>query len=112
MSSWFVESANHTSGNFPPEQSEVEASGLTTIDSEVVKVPRIAESAVQYECEVYDLKPILNDEGVHTVTVIYGRVKRIHVHEEVLITDSIASGKPVVDHNKLMPVGRLGGDTY
>lgn len=53
MSNWFVESANHTSGNFPPETSEVEASGLTTVKSELVQPPRIAESAVQYECEVW-----------------------------------------------------------
>jgi flavin reductase (DIM6/NTAB) family NADH-FMN oxidoreductase RutF len=62
--------------------------------------------------QVYELKPIFNDEGLHTVTVIYGRVKRIHVHEEVLTPGSAAKGKPVVDHTKLEAVGRLGGDTY
>lgn len=52
MSSWYLESANHTSGPFPPDQNEFELAGLTTVPSEVVAPPRVAESAVQFECEV------------------------------------------------------------
>eukprot|EP01032_Pedospumella_encystans_P022791 gene22791-25818_t len=113
MSSWYLESANHTSGPYPPDQNEFELAGLTTLPSEVVKPPRVAESAVQFECEVVDIQPRLNDDGVHTVSVVTARVVRFHVHEEVLTEESAGKlNKPVVDWAKLQPVGRLGGDIY
>ena len=52
MSSWYLESANHCSGAFPPDVNEMEVAGLTEVPSEVVKPPRVAEAAVQLECEV------------------------------------------------------------
>lgn len=52
MSSWYVESANHCSGAFPPDVSEFEVSGLSTLPSDIVKPPRVGEAAVQLECEV------------------------------------------------------------
>lgn len=33
MSEWFVESANHTCGNFPPDIDEMAVAGLTPIPS-------------------------------------------------------------------------------
>ncbi len=52
MSSWYLESANHCSGAFPPDTNEMEVSGLTEVASEVVKPPCVAEAAIQLECEV------------------------------------------------------------
>lgn len=54
MSSWYLESANHTCGAFPPEVDELQQAGLTTVASVNVKPPRVAEAAVQLECEVCD----------------------------------------------------------
>ena len=52
MSSWYLESANHCSGAFDPDQNELSIAGLTTLSSDVVKPLRVAEAAVQFECEV------------------------------------------------------------
>lgn len=52
MSDWFVESANHTCGNFPPEVDEMAVSGLTPVPSVHVAPPRLRESAVSMECKV------------------------------------------------------------
>lgn len=52
MSKWYVESANHTCGAFPPEVNEMEVAGLTPLPSDLVKPPRVREAAVQLECEV------------------------------------------------------------
>jgi flavin reductase (DIM6/NTAB) family NADH-FMN oxidoreductase RutF len=52
MSSWYLESANHCSGPFSADQNEMVLAGLTSLPSEVVKPPRVAEAAVQLECEV------------------------------------------------------------
>mmetsp|Transcript_10210 Transcript_10210/g.16758 ORF Transcript_10210/g.16758 Transcript_10210/m.16758 type:complete len:143 (+) Transcript_10210:521-949(+) len=113
MSSWYLESANHCCGAFDSNVDEMEVAGLTKVPSDVVKAPRVAESAVQLECTVEDIKPVYNSEGKHSVSIVTGRIVRFHVHEGVL-TDACKSSpqKPVIDWEKLQPVGRLGGDTY
>ena len=52
ISDWYLESANHTCGNFDPDVNEMDIAGLTPIPSVIVKPPRVGESAVQMECEV------------------------------------------------------------
>lgn len=52
MSDWFVESANHSCGNFSPEVDEMAVSGLTPAPSTLVTPPRVKESAVNMECKV------------------------------------------------------------
>lgn len=62
-----------------------------------------------------DIQPRHNDKNVHSVSVVTARIMRFHVHEAVLTDDSRAlpdQSKPVVDWRKLLPVGRLGGDSY
>lgn len=107
MSEWFVESANHTCGAFTPDIDEITLSGLTTVPSVAVNPPRIAESAVHLECQLYNVQPIYNDAQEHTSSIIIGRVVNFHVHEEVL-SDSGA----VVDLHKLRPMSRAGGNIY
>ena len=52
MSDWYVESANYTSGRFPPEVDEMQLAGLTHLPSVTIKPPRVGEAAVQFECVV------------------------------------------------------------
>jgi len=113
ISSWFVESANHTCGAFDPEVNEMDVAGLTAVPSESIAPPRVGESAIHFECEAVDLKPFKNDADVHTVTVVTGKIVRVHIHGEVLTAASRETAtKPVVDWEKLSAVGRLGGDMY
>lgn len=59
MNDWFIEAANHTSGEFLPGVDEAEISGLTRVPSTKVRPERIKESAFQMECrltEVIDIK--------------------------------------------------------
>ena len=57
-----------------------------------------------------------NDNNIHTVTIVIGKVLKFHILEEVLIKNSqnviTNKMKPIVDWKKLLPIGRLGGDTY
>ena len=48
----YLDSANHTCGNFAPEIDEIAISGLHTMQSVKVKPARIREAAVQMECQV------------------------------------------------------------
>jgi flavin reductase (DIM6/NTAB) family NADH-FMN oxidoreductase RutF len=52
ISSWYVDSANHTSGLFPQEINEMELAGMTNLKSSKVSPPRVGESAIQLECKV------------------------------------------------------------
>jgi flavin reductase (DIM6/NTAB) family NADH-FMN oxidoreductase RutF len=63
MSTWFVEAANHTCGNYDPETDEFQVSGLTPLPSVVVQPPRVAESAVHMECVVRHHWDVKNDKA-------------------------------------------------
>jgi flavin reductase (DIM6/NTAB) family NADH-FMN oxidoreductase RutF len=79
-------------------------SGLTPIDSEVVKPFRVLESPVQLECKVVEVKSL--GEGGGAGNLIICEVLKIHIHEEVLDT------KGMIDQTKIDLVARMGGDWY
>lgn len=110
MSEWFVESANHTCGNFLDNEDEMAIAGLTPLPSKMVKPPRVGESAINFECKLVDTKDIINAAGQVTATLLFGEVVAVHVHSSVL--DEEWEGKPRIDVEKLKPLGRLGGNTY
>ena len=118
MSDWFLESANHTSGAFPPSVSEIDLCALSLLPSLSLSVPRVQESAIHLECTVQSIIPLINEDKVHSSSIVLGRIQRVHVLKEILIereTERDGERKkqrPVVDWRKLRPVGRLGGDSY
>lgn len=67
ISDWFIEAANYTAINAPPEVSEWELSGLTPAACSVVKPERVAESAFAVECKLvasHDWEsPVLGPDG-------------------------------------------------
>lgn len=107
---WFVNAANHTCGNFLPDEDEFDISGLTRVPSLQVKPPRVAESAFHMECKLRHYYDVKNDEGRITTTAIIGEVVMFHIHEEV--ADLECEGKPKIDMSRYQPVSRLGGNTY
>lgn len=60
------------------------------------------------------MKPVHNDSGKHTCTIVFGKIVRIHVHEGLLSQESRGSSvvDPIVDYRLLRPVARMGGNTY
>jgi flavin reductase (DIM6/NTAB) family NADH-FMN oxidoreductase RutF len=84
ISDWMVEAANHCCGDFPFEVDEMELSGLTPLPSEVVAPPRIGESAFHMECKHTHSQEIISDSGAVTTTVVFGRVVRFHVIENLV----------------------------
>ncbi|KAJ3009353.1 hypothetical protein HKX48_008019 [Thoreauomyces humboldtii] len=107
MSEHQAESANHTTTNYPANESELGPSGLTALPSDLVSPPRIAESAVSFECRVSNVTLLHNDDGKQTAGVVLARVVRVHIREGVWDAE-----KGVVDIAKLQPLGRLGGTMY
>lgn len=110
ISSWFVEAANHTCGEYPPDIDEWVLSGLTQEPSTKVSAPRVKEAAVNMECIVRSIQEFEARDGKPSTAVVLGEVVAYHVNKGVTTTSP--TGKLVVDPVKLQPVSRLGGVTY
>jgi len=107
MSSWFVEAANHTCGNWPPSIDEFELSGLTKLQSLVVKAPRVGEAAVQFECKVLEIRDMKAEDGTINSAMIIVEAVMVHVNKDVYDETS-----GTVKGELLDPISRLGGCTY
>lgn len=109
ISEWFVEAANFCSVNAPPNSDEWDLSGLTPVESEVVKAPHVAESAFSVEAKLvnhYDWKSKKNPDLLTGTTILVEGVK-FHIREDVTNDEF-----NLIDIAKLQPVSRLGGITY
>ena len=91
------------SGDYPPNVSEFDVSGLTPIPSDLVKPPRVKESRVQMECRLLQVVTVSTEPGGGSL--VMGEVVRFHVDDSV-----IDQGK--VDPDRLRPIGRMGGIDY
>ncbi|MFC1587317.1 flavin reductase family protein [Planctomycetota bacterium] len=89
------------SADYPPDISEIETVGLTTLPSELIRPPRLAECAIQMECKLRQTVEIHDS----ITTLIIAEVLLYHIRDDIL-------DGGVVDPQKLKPVGRLGGRTY
>jgi flavin reductase (DIM6/NTAB) family NADH-FMN oxidoreductase RutF len=110
LSDHILDEVNQCSASYASDINEMEETGLTAIASEVVKAPRIAQAKVAMECELESTKELINSKGIHTTTIVFGKVIRFHIHHSVLKTDE--DGKSIVDLEKLRAVGRAGDISY
>ncbi|MEJ2885922.1 flavin reductase family protein [Actinomycetospora aeridis] len=94
-----LEHINATATDFPPDESEIDATGLTREPPLHVKTPRIAESPVAMECRLERTLDVGNS------TLVLGRVVHIAVSDGVLV-----DGRP--DARLLAPLARLGGNEW
>jgi flavin reductase (DIM6/NTAB) family NADH-FMN oxidoreductase RutF len=87
-----------------PEVRELDEAGLSTLASEKVKPPRIAESPVAFEC----VKHATVELGVNR-SVVFGRVVAMHVRDDAVLD----AAKCYIDTPKLDLIGRMhGGGWY
>ncbi|NMJ43587.1 flavin reductase family protein [Roseomonas sp. JC162] len=94
-----AEQMNITAIDFPPGVNEIEEAGLTTAPSSKVRVPRIAESPVALECEVFQFVPTLGH------TIVLGKVVAMEVRDDCVLD----AAKYYLDTPKLDLVGRMHG---
>ena len=99
-----VQQTSLASVEYPKGINEFIKSGFTPIESELVRPPRVAESPVQFECVVNEVKSLGNGPGAGNL--IFAEIKLIHLSQAVLDPQ----GK--IDQEKLDLVARLGGDWY
>lgn len=99
-----VQQTSLASVEYPKGVNEFIKAGFTPIASELVRPPRVAESPVQFECVVNEVKVLGHGPGAGNL--ILAEIKLMHIHESILDAD----GK--IDQQKLDLVARLGGDWY
>jgi len=94
---------NQTSAEYPSNVDEFKEVGLTPINSELVKAPRVAESPINMECKLVQILEVGEvPTGGH---IIIGEIVLIHLEDAFWTGDH-------EDMAKLRLIGRLGGEFY
>jgi flavin reductase (DIM6/NTAB) family NADH-FMN oxidoreductase RutF len=99
-----VQQTSLSSTEYESGVNEFVKSGLTPLQSELVKPFRVKESPVQMECIVNDVISLGNEGGAGNLVIC--EIKMIHINEEIL------NDMGAIDPNKIDLVGRMGGNWY
>lgn len=99
-----VQQMSLSSSPFDKDINEFTKSGLTPIESDVVKPFRVKESPVQFECIVKEVVELGQEGGAGNLVIC--EVVKIHIAEEVL------DDKQMIDQHKIDLVARMGGNWY
>ena len=98
-----VEQVSLASAEYAPDVDEFIKSGLTPVDSDIVKPKRVKESPFQMECRLLEMKSF--GEGGASANLAVCEVVKFHVAED-LFTNGI------IDPLKIDLVARMSGDFY
>ncbi|MFJ5186958.1 flavin reductase family protein [Pseudomonas fulva] len=94
-----AEQMNLSCSAVSPEVNEFELSGLTATPSSVVKVPRVGETPVAFECKVTQIVQLQRaDQALVPSWLILGEVVAVHIAER-LLKDGIydtAAAEPIL----------------
>ncbi len=98
-----AEAMNLTSGEYDASINEFELAQIASAPSQIVKVPRVAESPVSFECKLYQILDF--SPSPQSGSLVIGEIVSIHVDDAHL-----KEGK--LDRNSLDLIGRMGGIQY
>ncbi len=98
-----VEQINLASGEFSSSINEFNKSGLTPVDSDIVKPKRVKESPFQMECILRDMMSY--GEGGASPNIAICEVLKLHISEDIFIDGAI---KP----DLIDLVGRMPANYY
>jgi flavin reductase (DIM6/NTAB) family NADH-FMN oxidoreductase RutF len=104
-SCWLAEPLVYCGAEFPRGTNEFEKSGFTPVPSIRVRPPRIKEAAIHFECELYKLLEIGEDNEPGSATLVVGRIVLMHIYKK-----AYHNGR--IDFRQLEPLSRLGGLVY
>lgn len=112
---WFVwnmatmalrEAVNISAMAVAPEVDEFAEAGVTKQACIDAPCMRVAESPAHFECRYISTHRLPGNSPVGTVDVVFGKVERIHVSDDVIAAD----GK--LDIAKIQPIARMGYYDY
>lgn len=90
---------NETAASLPPDESEIDVTKLSLVNSEEIGVPAVEQAKVRFECVLHQAVDLTGSD------LLIGRIVRIH------IDDSIYE-KGRINADLLKPVSRLAGTNY
>ncbi|HEY1038388.1 MAG TPA: flavin reductase family protein [Bacteroidia bacterium] len=93
-----------TSSPYAKGVDEFVKSGFTKLPSDTVRPFRVAESPVQLECKVLEVKELGQEGGAGNLIIC--EVTKMHISENIL------NDKGVIDMHKIDLVARMGGNWY
>ena len=80
-----AEAMNQTCASVGPQVDEFELAGLTPLPSQLVTVPRVAESPVTFECRLTQVLQLQGCDGQQVPTwLVLGEVVAIHIAQHLL----------------------------
>ncbi len=97
------EAMNLSATEFEHGRNEFEWAGVTPAPSTTVRVPRVAEAPIAFECKLQQI--VVVNDGPGGGAAVFGEVQAIHVHDDVY-----DNGYIVLE--VLQPIGRLAGFDY
>ncbi|HUK24564.1 MAG TPA: flavin reductase family protein [Terriglobales bacterium] len=98
-----AERMNLTSGEYVSSVNEFEVAGLTARPSTVVGPPMVAESPVNFECQLYQIVEFSSQPGGGSLVI--GEIVYLHVNDALM-------KEGWLDANALDLIGRMGGTQY
>ena len=99
-----VEQMNLASTEYPDGVDEFIKAGFSALPSDFVRPFRLAESPVQMECKVKEIKPLGQHGGAGQL--IFAEVLRMHIHRDILDSNDN------IDPHKIDLVARMGANYY
>ncbi|WP_456437544.1 flavin reductase family protein [Psychroserpens sp.] len=99
-----VQQMSLSSTEYAKDINEFDKSGLTMLESDVVKPFRVAESPVQFECRVNEIIELGTEGGAGNLIIC--EVLKFH------IDDSVMDDNQIIVQEKLDLVARAGGSYY
>lgn len=96
---------NASSKAFPREVDEFAACGITTVESRLVRPPRVASALAAMECRVHQIVDLPVTPDGRQNHVVIGAVVGVYLDDSLLV-----DGR--VDEQRLHPLARLGYMNY
>ena len=93
-----------SAGEFDYEESEFDLVGLEQVPSKLVVPPAVAQSPIQFECELIQIVPI--GSGPHAANLIIGKILLIRISPDIL------DAREKIDPQLCDAIGRMGGREY
>lgn len=98
-----VEQISLASTEYPPEVDEFLKSGLTPIDSDIVKPKRVNESPFQMECKLLEIRSF--GDGGASANIAICEVLKFHIAEDIFVNG-------VIHPSKIDLVARMSANFY
>jgi flavin reductase (DIM6/NTAB) family NADH-FMN oxidoreductase RutF len=97
------EAMNLSAGDYDPSINEFELAKLTPEPSKIIRPPRVAESPVSFECQLYQILDF--STAPNGGSFVIGKILSVYMNDNVM-----KNGK--LDRNALDLIGRMGGMQY